>query len=62
VISKIIIPTGRKALLGGSKDELVDVSVSLDEQVTGPYLCGETVTVADCAAFPFLWRINDEYG
>eukprot|EP00984_Skeletonema_dohrnii_P018421 scaffold8597_cov174-Skeletonema_dohrnii-CCMP3373.AAC.4 len=28
----------------------------------GPYLCGERMTLADCAAFPFLWRIDQDYG
>jgi len=61
-ISQHIIPIGKKAVLGGSKYDLFELLKELDDEVEGPYLCGETVTVADCAAFPFLWRINDEFG
>lgn len=57
-----IIPIGKKAVLGGSKHDLFELLKELDDEVEGPFLCGETVTIADCAAFPFLWRINDEFG
>lgn len=30
--------------------------------VERPYLAGDGLTVADCAAFPFLWRIDQEFG
>jgi glutathione S-transferase len=30
--------------------------------VAGPYLVGEGLSLADCAAFPFLWRIDREFG
>lgn len=57
-----IIPIGKKAVLGGSKEKLFDLLDSLDDNVEGPYLCGESITVADCAVFPFIWRINSEFG
>ena len=59
---KAMLPIGKSAVLGGSKKKLFDVLKKMDSKVVGPYLCGEQVTSADCAAFPFLWRLNDEYG
>jgi len=61
-ITQKVIPIGKRAVLGGSKDDLYDLLKELDDEVEGKFLCGETVTVADCAAFPFLWRIHDEFG
>lgn len=62
IISKQLIPTGKSAVLGGSKSELQSLLKELDSEVVGPYLTGEKFTVADAAAFPFFWRLNDEYG
>jgi Glutathione S-transferase len=62
VLSQKIIPIGKKAVLGGSANQLFDLLQHLDDNVEGPYLCGNTITVADCAVFPFIWRINDEFG
>lgn len=57
------LPIGKKAVLGGgSKEKMWTKLVELDAMIAGPYVCGDTVTVADCAAFPFLWRIDTEYG
>jgi len=61
-ISERVIPIGKKAVLGGSKQDLFKLLKELDKSVEGPYLCGEILTVADCAAFPFLWRIDQEFG
>jgi len=61
-INKKLIPVGKKAVLGGSKHQLFDLLETLDNKVTGPFLVGESVTTADCHAFPFLWRIHQEYG
>ena len=61
-ILKQIIPVGKSAVLGGSKEKLKTLLKELDVQVTGPYLTGEKFTVADAAAFPFFWRLNKEYG
>lgn len=62
ILSQKIIPIGKEAVLGGSTEQLFDLLKYLDDRVRGPYLCGDTVTVADCAVFPFIWRINDELG
>ena len=55
---------GKQAVLRGGKhvDELMELLKSLDGNVVGPYLCGDAVTVADCSAFPFLWRLDSEFG
>jgi glutathione S-transferase len=34
----------------------------MNNLVTGPYLVGGEITLADCAAFPFVWRIDNDYG
>lgn len=57
-----MLPIGKKAVLGGNKQKLFDMLKEMDSKVVGPYLCGEQITSADCAAFPFLWRLNDEFG
>jgi glutathione S-transferase len=56
------LPIGKKAVLGGDKDKMWSKLKELDNLIEGPYVCGEDVTVADCAGFPFLWRIDNEYG
>lgn len=56
------LPIGKKAVLGGSKQKMWNELAELDAMIEGPYVCGDKVTVADCAAFPFLWRIDTEYG
>ena len=61
-ISQQIIPIGKRAVLSGSKSDLYDLLEKLDDDVIGPFLCGKSISIADCAAFPFLWRINDEFG
>lgn len=60
----LMLPIGKNAIQGrGSKIKpLLDVLRRLDGMVTGPYLCDSQVTVADCAAFPFLWRLETEIG
>ena len=27
-----------------------------------PFLASEEATISDCSAFPFIWRIRDEFG
>ena len=34
----------------------------MNSKVVGPYLVGEKLTLADCVIFPFLWRIDQEFG
>lgn len=57
-----MLPIGKNAIQGRGKKikPLLDVLRRLDEMVIGPYLCGSQVTVADCAAFPFMWRLETE--
>uniref|UniRef100_A0A7R9WM77 GST N-terminal domain-containing protein n=1 Tax=Craspedostauros australis TaxID=1486917 RepID=A0A7R9WM77_9STRA len=59
---KSFLPIGKSAVLGGSKKEMWDRLREMDADVVGPYICGDEVTVADCSAFPFLWRIENAYG
>jgi len=61
-IKERVAPIGKRAVLGGGRYELVELLKEIDNDVKGPFLCGETACVADCAAFPFIWRINDEFG
>jgi glutathione S-transferase len=53
---------GKAAVLGGSLPALRSLLKDLDAMVAGPYLAGENLTLADCAAFPFLWRVDQEFG
>jgi len=57
-----MLPVGKDAVLSGSTRSLRDVLRKLDAKVVSPYLTGEKITTADCHAFPFIWRINDEFG
>lgn len=57
------LPLGKAAVLeGGNKAKMWSKLKELDSNIEGPYICGEQVTIADCAAFPFLWRIDSEFG
>ncbi|KAL7469716.1 hypothetical protein ACHAXS_009969 [Conticribra weissflogii] len=62
VISNRLAPIGKKAVLGGSLSQLRSLLGELNDMVEGPYLAGEKFSVADCAAFPFFWRIDQEFG
>mmetsp|Transcript_22988 Transcript_22988/g.43718 ORF Transcript_22988/g.43718 Transcript_22988/m.43718 type:complete len:236 (-) Transcript_22988:40-747(-) len=33
----------------------------MDKAVVGPFIASQRVTTADCHAFPFLWRLKQEY-
>jgi len=57
-----MLPIGKKAVLSGNTDALEQVLQSMDDCVQGPYLTGEEFTTADCQAFPFLWRLEQEFG
>lgn len=61
-VSDTVIPLGKRAVLEGGERDLYRALKELDGFVEGPYLCGGVVTLADCAAFPFLWRIDQEFG
>ena len=62
IISKQLAPVGKSAVLGGSMPKLRMLLKEMNELVVGPYLIGQQMTLADCAAFPFLWRIDQDYG
>ncbi len=66
-----LIPIGKKAVLGGSKQKLYALLEEMDTKLQTEksssihqkqFLCGDSITVADCCLFPFLWRIDQEYG
>ncbi len=62
IISKQLAPVGKSAVLGGSMPKLRSLLKEINDMVVGPYICGQRMTLADCAAFPFLWRIDQDYG
>mmetsp|Transcript_26575 Transcript_26575/g.32190 ORF Transcript_26575/g.32190 Transcript_26575/m.32190 type:complete len:237 (+) Transcript_26575:69-779(+) len=62
IIMRKVAPIGKNAVLGGKRKELFAALKEIDGKVIGPFLCGEKITVADCAAFPFIWRIDQEFG
>ena len=66
LVSDRLIPVGKSAVLGGrggsATAELRTLLKDLNAMVAGPYLVGEGLSLADCAAFPFLWRIDREFG
>jgi glutathione S-transferase len=59
---RAMLPAGKRAVLGGTKDELWKSLRGMDSAVESLFLVGESITVADCHAFPFLWRIEQEFG
>lgn len=61
-VSEMVMPVGKSAVLGGGRQDLFRLLKELNAFVDGPYLCGDAVTTADCTAFPFLWRIDQEFG
>eukprot|EP00546_Thalassionema_frauenfeldii_P010816 CAMPEP_0178930710 /NCGR_PEP_ID=MMETSP0786-20121207/21429_1 /TAXON_ID=186022 /ORGANISM="Thalassionema frauenfeldii, Strain CCMP 1798" /LENGTH=124 /DNA_ID=CAMNT_0020607353 /DNA_START=403 /DNA_END=774 /DNA_ORIENTATION=- len=56
-----MLPIGKNAVLGGDKTKLFQKLMQMDAMVNAPYLCGNEVTIADCHAFPFVWRLNTEF-
>ena len=56
------LPVGKSAVLGGDKTKMWKKLQEVDALIEGPFVTGNEVTVADCAGFPFLWRIEQEYG
>ncbi|KAL3823899.1 hypothetical protein ACHAXA_005481 [Cyclostephanos tholiformis] len=62
LVSDRLIPVGKSAALGGSTSELRALLNEMNAMVVGPYLVGDELSLADCAAFPFLWRIDREFG
>lgn len=62
MISKQLVPVGKSAVLGGSESKLRSLLKEMNDIVEGPYLVGDSMTTADCCAFPFLWRVDNEFG
>jgi|EP00970_Alexandrium_tamarense_P012072 glutathione S-transferase len=62
LVSQQLIPIGKSAVLAGSMPKLRSLLREMNNLVTGPYLVGGEITLADCAAFPFVWRIDNDYG
>lgn len=57
-----LLPIGKSAVLGGDKIRLWEKLKELDDLIDGaPCVAGDQITVADCAGFPFLWRLNEEF-
>ena len=78
IVNTKLIPIGKKAVLSSgsssSKQKLYDLLSDMDTKLSNEqqqynndnkntkYLCGNEITVADCCLFPFLWRIDQEFG
>jgi len=61
------LPIGKNAVLGGNKEQMWSKLRELDSKIEdnhGSYIIASQAqpTVADCAGFPFLWRIDQEFG
>lgn len=64
-----MLPIGKRAVLGGAIEPLRGCLKSMDDKLARTaknddgfsFLAGERVTVADCHAFPFLWRLEQEF-
>ena len=77
VINQKVIPIGKQTVLSGGRqrrrfastsgghtnnqDCLDIILLEINEAIVGPYLTGDLFTIADCHAFPFLWRLHQEY-
>lgn len=64
LLSREIIPVGKAAVLRGKTKELYSLLSKVDKDMTdsNKFLCGDAPTIADCALFPFMWRIDQEFG
>lgn len=60
-----MLPIGKDSVLRGSgrsmSSELHACLEEMEQAVVGPYLASQRLTTADCHAFPFLWRLQQEY-
>lgn len=62
------LPIGKSAVLGGDKErmwsKLRELDALMDTKGQPAYIIAGTdrPTIADCACFPFLWRIGKEFG
>eukprot|EP00587_Corethron_hystrix_P013485 CAMPEP_0113320168 /NCGR_PEP_ID=MMETSP0010_2-20120614/14076_1 /TAXON_ID=216773 ORGANISM="Corethron hystrix, Strain 308" /NCGR_SAMPLE_ID=MMETSP0010_2 /ASSEMBLY_ACC=CAM_ASM_000155 /LENGTH=200 /DNA_ID=CAMNT_0000177879 /DNA_START=270 /DNA_END=872 /DNA_ORIENTATION=+ /assembly_acc=CAM_ASM_000155 len=69
LVKNKISPVGKRAVFASDPTELFallvgneDAGGGVDGKIVGPYLCGAVPSSADCAAFPFFWRIESEFG
>ena len=57
-----MLPDGKSAVLSGKLSKALHQHlVDMDSAVVGPFLASQRLTTADCHAFPFLWRLAQEY-
>ena len=57
-----MLPVGKQSVFANKpSSKLKQQLKAMNDAVKGSYLTGQTVTVADCHAFPFLWRLNTEF-
>lgn len=59
-----MLPVGKKVIQGGggSRKSLDAKLRDINDAMESPFVCGNQVTIADCAMFPFLWRLEQELG
>jgi glutathione S-transferase len=59
-----MLPVGKKAVLGGGKAQLAQLLKNNMENrlEDGAMFLTGSISIADCHAFPFLWRLDQEYG
>ena len=51
----------KSAVLSRDTKSITQSLLELEQHMVGPYLAGETLTVADCHVFPFVWRLEQEF-
>ena len=57
-----MLPDGKAAVLSGKLSKRLHQHLTeMNDAVVGPYLASQRVTTADCHAFPFVWRLAQEY-
>eukprot|EP00639_Heterosigma_akashiwo_P005534 CAMPEP_0194568822 /NCGR_PEP_ID=MMETSP0292-20121207/6789_1 /TAXON_ID=39354 /ORGANISM="Heterosigma akashiwo, Strain CCMP2393" /LENGTH=200 /DNA_ID=CAMNT_0039418959 /DNA_START=320 /DNA_END=922 /DNA_ORIENTATION=- len=57
-----LLPIGKRAVQSGGREALTSLLEEFDASVTGPFLTGEQVTVADISMFPMMQRVESEFG
>lgn len=61
-INKHINPIGKRCVQSGTVGTDLKCLISeLESNITGPYLAGQSISLADACAFPFLYRLNEQY-
>ena len=58
-----MLPDGKSSVLSSGKmtKNLHKHLKGMNDAVVSPYLASQRLTTADCHAFPFLWRLAQEY-